>query len=538
MASEEVNSVEGAAQRDEDVLTDSFKSCGINNQKLDSEDTPCNMRHEKDGEPSACSMTQKFYDSLKRQDSDFELLSSFISDTGIDVNHVFTEQFIELPYRGWTALHFVCKRDGHLMLKYLLGLGADPNLETKKGESPLHIASKHGHYRCVEILLEHDNSLKNKQNIQGLTPLMKAVYRSDTSFKENNYRKTIKALMQSGCNVNLSPPSNMTPLHVVAGKWHGTALLKSLIKAGADVNANTGTSSPLMTALCRQRVNTETVIALIDSGANVNYKNRYGKSLLHVAVAKSEDICVKHLLQAGAEVNVLDSDGNSPLWIAVADNNAKIATMLLEKGSDVNFTNRDYHMSLLCKSACDKNNTLFQLLLDHGANVNESTKLGAPPLHYAVDNGDMQKVKLLLGKNCALDDYSAFKNLYCPMNAFQIALRQGNEEMVKLLLRAGLPLDKHQIQLDRLPKAVREQEELIEWIYNYLYSPRTLKHLCCLQLRSLYGTGILKVVENLVSENFIPQRVADSILLKDLLQRERRSAYDTLYDSFDEYSDY
>lgn len=535
MASEKMNSADEINPSDEEVIIKKLERLDTDGKSPEDDENPSNISSEVMVDTE--NLFRKFYDSLKQQDNGVELLNSIISGAEFDINHVFTEQFIELPYRGWTALHFVCKRDGHSVLKYLLSKGGNPTIETKKGEIPLHIACKYGHHKCVEILLEHDDSLKDKQNKQGLTPLMKAVYRSDTSFKENNYRKTINALVQLGCNVNLSPPSNMTPLHVVAGKWHSTALLKKLIMAGADVNENTDLGSPLMTALCRQRVNTETVIALINSGADVNYSNKYGKSLLHVAVAKSEDICVEKLLCAGAQVNVLDSDGNSPLWIAVCDNNAKIATMLLEYGGDVNFTNRYYNMSLLCKSACDRNNTLFKLLLDHGANVNETTKLGAPPLHYAVDNGDIQKVKLLLSKNCALDDYSAYKDLYNPMNALQIALSHENEEMIKLLMRAGFPVDEFMINLKRLPKNIRENEELVEWIYNYFYSPKTLMHLCQLQLRKTYGTDILKVVENLVSQNFIPQRLADTILMKDLLGKERRSAYDLLFDSFDDYSD-
>jgi ankyrin repeat protein len=371
------------------------------------------------------------------------------------------------------------------------------------------------------------------QNNQGITPLMKAVYRSDTSFRENSYMKTIDSLIMAGCDVNLSPPSNMTPLHVVAGKWRSTDLVKKLIHHGADVNINTEKSSPLMTALCRQKVNTDTVIALIDSGADVNYKNDYHKSVLHVAVAKSEDICVKNLLSAGALVNVLDLDGNSPLWIAVSDNNATITEMLLKHGGDVNFTNRDYNMSLLCKAACDINNKLFRLLLDHDADVDIATKLGAPPLHYAVDNGDIEKVKLLLAKNCDLHEYSAYKDLYNPMNALQIAFTQNDEQMVKLLMRAGFPVDELQIKLRYLPKRMRENEELIEWIYNFFYSSKSLQHICRLRLRNAYGRNIVHVVKTLVEENIIPQRVADTILLKDLLSHERNNQ-EALFDLYDE----
>lgn len=470
------------------------------------------------------SLMRTFYDSLKVKENCVELVNFLVAKEHVDVNHVFKEHFIELPCNGWTALHFVCKKDNHLLVNCLLDLGADPAIDNKKGESALHIACKLGHYKCAEILLNHDNSLKDMQNNQGLTALMKAIYRSDTSFKENDYRKTIDALVLANCDVNLSPPSNMSPLHVLAGKWNSTFLVKKLITSGANVNANTERSSVLMTALCRQKVNTETVMVLIDSGADVNYKNEYQKSLLHVAVAKSEDICVEHLLLAGAQANVVDLDGLSPLWIAVCDNNVTIAPMLLKYGGDVNFVTDDHSMSLLCKAACDINNKLMKLLLDHGADVNKSTKLGATALHYAVDNMDIEKVKLLLRQNCSLGNYSVFKDLYHPMNALQIAFTHADENMVRLLIRAGVPIEEPQIQLNHLPDGVRLNEELVEWMYDYLYSPKPLSHLCSLQLRSLFGTELMGVVDTLVTENCMPKRLADMILMKDLL-REKNNTY-------------
>ena len=40
------------------------------------------------------------------------------------------------------------------MLELLLNQQADPNIQSNKGETPLHIASENGHYQVVELILK------------------------------------------------------------------------------------------------------------------------------------------------------------------------------------------------------------------------------------------------------------------------------------------------------------------------------------------------------------------------------------------------
>ena len=459
-------------------------------------------------------------------ENDFHKLNHLVTERKVDINHDFIEPFIELPYRGWRLVHFLCKKGNVIGLKSVIALGADPTAKTGKGDTALHICSKHGHFECVEYLLTVDDSLKDVQDFQGLTPLLKAMFRCDTVFKEKAYMKTIKALLNAGCNVNLCPDSNYSPLHVVANKWDSTMIIQLLIKAGADVNAIaaqkgpvvTKYQSPLNTALNRQKVNQGAVKLLIDAGANVNYKNLSGKTPLHIAVSKSEDICVRHLLKAGSDPNIADDDGNSPLWIAVSENNIKIAPLLLAYGGNVNFCNKPYRMSLLCKAAFHRYVKMVEILLDHDADVNTQTALGANALHYAVDEGDLRIIKMLLQKNCDMENISLFKDLYNPQTTFQIALGEGNEQVIKLLCEVGCPIREFSLKRERLPRILEGVDELVDWLYNFHYNPRTLLDMSRVYIRKMFGVRLPEVVDALLLENAIPHRVADCILMTDLLE--------------------
>ena len=460
------------------------------------------------------------------QDRDYVTLKELVVEKKVNIDHVFTDPFIELPDRGWRLIHFLVKKGDLKGLKLVITLGADPNAKTDKGETALHICCKFGHFDCVDYLLTVNQSLKDIPDSQGLTPLLKALFRCDTVFKENAYLKTIKILINSGCDVNLSPDSNISPLHVVASKWDSAVIIELLINAGADVNAiaaqkgplMTKFYSPLMTALNREKVNPAAVKLLIDAGANVNYENLSGKTPIHIAVSKSEDICVEHLLKAGADPNIEDGDFESPLWIAVSENNVKIAPLLLGYGGNVNFRNKPYHMSLLCNAVNRQHKNMVKILLDHGADVNAETALGASALHYAVDNGNIGIMKLLLQKNCEMENYSLFKDIYNPQSTFQIALNGGNDEVIKLLCEVGCPISEFSLKRERLPRAIKDDEELINWLYDFYCNPRTLLQICRVELRKICGSRLQAVTDSLSAENRIPHKLADCMLMKDLLE--------------------
>lgn len=459
------------------------------------------------------SPSQMFYESLR--DKDLQNVVFLVENDFVNVNMVFNFPFVTPEFTSWTALHVACKRGQLDLVRKLLVLGADPKLSDKKGETPLHIVCKHGNSRCVEILLQVDSSLKDIRNKQGLTPLCKTLYRLETPFKEKQYYKTVDLLIEAGCDVNLSPITNMTPLHLVAQKWCNSKVIKKLIDAGADVNVTTTDSSPLMSALCRQRVDKTTVSHLIDAGANVNYRNPSGKSVLHVAVAKSEDICVKHLLNAGADPNALDGDGNSPLWIAVSENNITITPLLLEYGGHVNFVSRNRHMSLLCLAAGNGNKRIGQLLLSYNADVDIATDLCEAPLHYAVLNRDVEFMKLLLKRNCRLDLYVLLPDIWEHESVLDIAVGACDEKIIKLLLRVGFPVGL--TGLIALKSDLKDHEELYNWIKNFVCTPKSLLNITRIYLRKEYGTQLLRILETLVKDTCIPKQLAQSILMEDLL---------------------
>ena len=79
---------------------------------------------------------------------------------------------------GDTALHIVSRNRDLTWLSFLLGRGAQPNVQNKAGETPLTIAAQIGWTDGAETLLARRASV-DMPNRNGETPLILAVHRND-----------------------------------------------------------------------------------------------------------------------------------------------------------------------------------------------------------------------------------------------------------------------------------------------------------------------------------------------------------------------
>lgn len=463
---------------------------------------------------------QQFYHALV--EGDMDTIGLMVGSRRVDINHIFSDSCIQSWHRGQGAIHVITRKGKVNLIQALVDMGASVSLRNKTGDTSLHIACKYGFLECAEYLLKCDPELKDAQNNQGLTPLVKAVFRFENAYRYEHafrfsYMKTIKHLIENHANVNLCPASGITPLHIAAGKGDAD-LLRLLRSGGANVNSICSKGfSPLLTALCRTRVHTESIKLLLDSGADVNVCTVAGRTALHLAVSKSDDRSVQHLLDAGADPNYQDNYSKTPLWIAVHENNIKIVPMLINFGGNVNHFTLPSRESLLALAIQKQFEKMARLLVANGADVNAESALGATPLHRAVEVQSVAMVKLLLLQNCHLDEESNSLRILCPQTPLQLALEVGNLPIIQLLMQAGCKVKDIWLQQPNLSMALTCQPGIMAWILDYHYSPRPLSHITSLACRRLLSQNIGEKVASLVSDRYIPAKLGQTILMLDLL---------------------
>ncbi|MGD2179914.1 ankyrin repeat domain-containing protein [Lusitaniella coriacea] len=239
-------------------------------------------------------------------------------------------------------------------VKQLLEEGADPNILTEDGKSPLMFAAMYGHKNIIEALLDAgaDPNLRgDEQYEEGTTALMEIA----ASFFANNRAEVIKLLVDRGADVNLQDDERGTAL--MAALQNPDAV-KALIEAGADLNlrdkdGNTammlannnvtvqqllrraGASEEGMNDIALVEASREGNLAkveeLLQAGANVNYGDG---SALVAAAGKGYLAVVDRAIQAGADVNLGWRTGSTPIASAAYQGYGEVVERLLSAGAD------------------------------------------------------------------------------------------------------------------------------------------------------------------------------------------------------------
>lgn len=176
---------------------------------------------------------------------------------------------------------------------------------------------------------------------------------------ENN-KQEVERLLAEGSNVNSKNSDGETPLHTAVS----AEMAELLISAGADMEAieDHENFTPLRQASANGAL--DIVKTLISHGAKVDSADKNGSTALHWAVAFGNLAVAELLLSIGANPNAKAANtleqgdiGVTPIFDAI---------MCDDVGSEV--------WSVL----------LIDLLLRHGAHVNERDKDGETPLFKAV----------------------------------------------------------------------------------------------------------------------------------------------------------
>ncbi len=233
---------------------------------------------------------------------------------------------------GLTALYVACSNGSLDIAKVLVDAGANVNLKTTAGFSPLYVAVVQKHQPVVEYLLTKGVSINEKYGSNGFT----ALYASCSIGSLN----IAKVLVDAGANVNLKITEGFSPLYVAVLQKH-QPVVEYLLTKGASVNEYNGSNG--LTALYEACINGSLDIAkvLVDAGADINKRNKQGRTPLIGAVSGKKVRVVEYLLTKGVNINGQGTFGESALFIACEDGRLDLVKQLVEAGANINLKTYD-----------------------------------------------------------------------------------------------------------------------------------------------------------------------------------------------------
>jgi hypothetical protein len=217
--------------------------------------------------------------------------------------------------------------DSVATVRLLFARGADPNLASANGQTPLMMAAARGNVEAMRLLIEQGAEVNAKDGA-GETALMSAC----TSGNE----RAVQLLIERGADVKVTSKRNETALGFAATSGV-QASVEMLLAKGADVNArNFRGYSPLMFAASSDALPAGIIKLLLAKGADTSFTGDYDENASALAAKRGHSEAAQ-LLGAGssssaenATVKVMaTSVSDRSIPSAVRDSLA-----LLEKQSD------------------------------------------------------------------------------------------------------------------------------------------------------------------------------------------------------------
>jgi ankyrin repeat protein len=251
----------------------------------------------------------------------------------------------------------------------------------EKKETPLHVASRHGHMDVTQLLLRHGADTE-VQDDDKCTPLLLASRRE--------YVEVAHVLLEYGADREARDGYSCTPLLLASMRGY-LEVARVLLKHGADKDAQDERGwSPLMHASKMGHV--EVVRVLLKYGADMEARDMGGwTSLIHASRMGDVEIA-RVLLEQGADVKEQYKYRYTPLHYASSYGRLAVAQLLLKHGADVKA--RNAHNQTPLHEA--KGEEVARLLIEHGADVDALDTHYRTPLHQASEDGITEVARVLL----------------------------------------------------------------------------------------------------------------------------------------------
>lgn len=326
-------------------------------------------------------------------------------------------------------LHAV--HDRHLdMARSLLQHGADLTAEdTSNCFNSIMEAVYCGNTAMVQFLCESgaDVSCANSKGETAMWAMFRSSVLSDSAFDD-----MLDLLLEFGLRPDprATNVQGQTLLHATA--WKGRHIKRAL-NLGCDITAVDGQGNTALHLATSGPTGLWAVRLLLEHEASIVAKDSSGKTVLHLAAQKdkSDDrtTLLRMLLENGADPNAIDNTGSSPLhfWAGLT-NPESVAELLLQYGADIEACNdaraRPLHEAV--RRGMVKN---AQVLLEHGADVEASEKGGRRAMHIAATSKNFWMVEKLL-------EFDADLNAQADggLTPLHHAVWKNNEPMTKFLL--------------------------------------------------------------------------------------------------------
>ncbi|KAM9829709.1 dynein axonemal heavy chain 12 isoform 2-T2 [Syngnathus typhle] len=330
-------------------------------------------------------------------------------------------------FKGETPLFLAVVYGRRQNSTFLLQNGCNPDIQDDEQDSPLMAAILNDQYDLATLLLHYDAQVDQLGPL-GRTALHEAAFLGLENF--------VCLLLESGANPNACDIRKKTPLALAAQNGH-LNVMEHLLQKGANVECQSESGSILFDAAASG--NPDVISLLLDHGADPNSPFYSGHLPIHHAAYHGHILALQRLIPV-TKLCAIKESGMSPLHSAAAGGHAHCLELLLKADFD---PNQMLHPRVRRNYDDERKSALF----------------------FSVSNNDLQCTRLLLQAGAMVNQD--------PISCLQVAMRQGNYELINTLLKFGANVNYYsRVNPTHFPSALQyalKDEVMLRMILNHGY---------------------------------------------------------------------
>jgi ankyrin repeat protein len=299
---------------------------------------------------------------------------------------------------GATALHWAAYAGDVENVRLLVAAGADVTARNRAGVTPMFLATTSGEVEIIEMLLDAGVDV-NERGPNGETPLMMAA--------RTGRAAPIELLISRGADLDAMEPQRGTTALMWAAAYSNPEAVEALLDGGADYSLPSANSRrgrrPYLAPTAKARIasyyrgtgqaGTSVSVDLDGDGvADVTNERAVDPDEFEARLVEESARFEEEGIQS-ADAPVVDLDLPPPTATAVDDNDDNFQIQFGRDGEEL----EDWGgLTALVFAAREGDIESARLLLDAGADVNQTTEYGWTPLLAATQNRYYQLGALLL----------------------------------------------------------------------------------------------------------------------------------------------